>query len=139
MLWAEPCEHPSACSNQKFADQKRNVSQRAVGSFLTRRRDRRRVFIDAGRIKSFADGKDRQVNRRHDVVRMNCAAELQITVTERMSERAVCRRHEPIRRQNHDENSDSANEAAYDQQAIRRDTLSAGPHCLSPKTDEKRT
>ena len=69
---------------------------------------------------------------------MNCAAELQITVTEGVPERAVCRRHEPIRRQNHDENSDRANDAAYDDHAIRRDALGEGPDCRSEKNDDDR-
>src|ERR1700731_1948456 len=108
MLRAERRKEPSTCSDQEFADQKRKVSERAVGSLLTRRCDRRRVFIDARRIESFAYGKDRQVDRRHDVVRMNRARELQINVAERVSERAVCRRAKPIRRQNHAENSHPA-------------------------------
>ena len=59
MLRAERRKDPATCSDQEFADQKRNVSERAVGSLLTRRCDRRRVFIDARRIESLADGKDR--------------------------------------------------------------------------------
>ena len=57
---------------------------------------------------------------------MNRAGELQITVTECVSERAVRRRHEPIRRQRHDEHSNRANDAANDDDAIRRDPLGEG-------------
>src|SRR5205085_1619047 len=59
MLRAERRKDPSTCSDQEFADQKRNVSERAVGSLLTGRCDRCGVFINARRIESFADGKDR--------------------------------------------------------------------------------
>ena len=57
---------------------------------------------------------------------MNHAGELQVTVSERVSERAVCRRDEPIRRQSHDENSRRANNAADNNYAIRRDALGEG-------------
>src|ERR1700686_5522643 len=57
---------------------------------------------------------------------MNRARELQINVAERVSERAVCRWGEPIRRQSHDENAHRANDAADNDYAIRRDALGEG-------------
>src|SRR5436853_5998010 len=137
MFRTERRKQPPAGSDQKFADQKRKVSKRAIGSFLTRRCDRRRVFIDARRIESFANGKDRQVDRRHDVVGMNRAGELQINVAERVSERAVCRWDEPIRRQSHDENSHRANDAADNDYAIRRKALSESTDYRSEDNDEE--
>ena len=56
MLRAERRKEPSTCSDQDFADQKRNVSKRAVGSLLPRRCDRGRVFINARRIVRLGSG-----------------------------------------------------------------------------------
>src|SRR6266404_3827869 len=54
---------------------------------------------------------------------MDRSSQSQVTVTKRASERAVCCRHKPICRQRHDENSRRANDAADDDDAIRRDAL----------------
>src|ERR1700736_899142 len=57
---------------------------------------------------------------------MNRARELQINVAERVSERAVCHRDEPVRGKSHDENSCRANDAADNDYAVRRDALGEG-------------
>ena len=122
----ERSQHPAAGPDQKFADQKRKVSKRAVRSFLTGWGDGRGIFVNPRRIKRFADGEHSQVQRRHNIVRMNRASEPQITVAERAADHAVCRRNEPVRGQRHDENSRRANNAADNHYAIRRDPLGEG-------------
>src|SRR6516225_5289291 len=64
-------QNPSTRADQKFTNQKRNVGKCAVRSFLTRWRDRRGVFVNARRIERFADGKDREIERGHNVIGMN--------------------------------------------------------------------
>src|SRR5947209_8279156 len=89
VLGTERGEHPTARADEKFAEQKWNVRECAVGSFLARRRNGRGVFINTRRIKRFTDREHGEIKRGHDVVGVNRAGQSQITVAEASSERAV--------------------------------------------------
>src|SRR5437764_6363908 len=73
VLRTERRQQPTAGSYQKLAHQKGQVSERTVGRFLSRWRNRRRVLVDARRIKRFANREHDEIKRSHDVVRMNTA------------------------------------------------------------------
>src|SRR5262249_40323630 len=111
-------KQPPASADKEFANEEGKVRQGTVRSFLPSRCNRRGILVHPRRIEGFADRKDDQIQRRHDVIRVNASLHSKVSVPEPLTEYTARSRHEPFCWQRHNEYSSGANNSAYHYHSI---------------------